>query len=304
MIKRSQYKSQRWRYNEKPAKQRGGKRFNRNRKHSAHIVQHQTKSEKDGGTTEINESNGSLNNTGLYDGVFNVSSIRSDENVTLLDGRATCHISNKRKWFISFNPIKPTPILSASGTMYAIGKGNLKITFQSEDKVIKRLLKDTLSIPECKATLISIATMSKTRWCVLHEPHLFKATVINNEGTKIATIPQIGNKLLINVISDHVYSINYSKPTLLTWHQRLSHLNIKDLKNLLKTNYKINYDKDTFDCDFCEIAKSHKHQYPNQTSTTRTPLELIHSDIIGPLQYDKNNNRYVLTIIDDYVVII
>ena len=135
--------------------------------------------------------------------------------------------------------------------------------------------------------------MSNIRWCVLHEPHLSKATIIDSEGTKI------GNKLLINVISDHAYSINYLRPSLLTWHQRLSHLNIKDLKYLLKTNYKINYDKETFDCDFCEIAKSHKHQYPIQTPNTKAPLELIHSDIIGPLQNDKNN-RYVLTIIDDH----
>ena len=185
-------------------------------------------------------------------------------------------------------------------TMYATGKGNLRISFKSDDKIINWLLKDTLYIPECKITLISIAAMSKIRWCVLHEPHLFKATVINSEGTKIATIPQISNKLLINVITNHAYNINYLKPSLYTWHQRLSHLNIRDLKHLLKFNYKLNYDKDTFSCDFCEIAKSHQQKYNNQISYTKAPLELIHSDIIGPLHNDRNNNRYTLTIIDDY----
>ena len=277
-------------------KQRGGKHFNRKTKHSANSATQEANIE----TGIKHNVNNELNNIELYDGAFNISTTIPEGNAALLDGGATCHISNKKNWFINIAPIEPTPILTASGTMYAIGKGNLKVSFESEGKVINWLLKDTLYIPECKATLISIAAMSNIRWCVLHEPHLSKATIIDSEGTKVATVPQIGNKLLINVISDHAYSVNYLMPSLLTWHQRLSHINIKDLKYLLKTNYKVNYDKETFDCDFCEIAKSHKHQYPSQTSNTKAPLELIHSDIIGPLQNDKNNNRYVLTIIDDY----
>ena len=279
-------------------KQRGGKRFNRKAKHSIHSVNHQTNDKKE--NIKDNDLNYTLEDINLYDGVFNISSIETDNDIALLDGGATCHISNKKNWFINLNSIKPTPILSANGTMYAIGKGDLKITFESDGRIINWLLKDTLFIPDCKATLISIAAMWKTRWCVLHEPHLSKATIFNNEGINIATIPQIGNKLLIKVISEHAYNINYSRPSLLTWHQRLSHLNIRDLKHLLKTNYKLNYNKDNFDCHFCEIAKSNKQQYINQPEITKAPLELIHSDIIGPLSLDRNNNRYVLTFIDDY----
>ena len=57
---------------------------------------------------------------------------------------------------------------------------------------------------------------------ILHEPHLSKATVIDGEGSKIATVPQISNKLLISIFSDHAYRINYLRPSLLTWHLLLS----------------------------------------------------------------------------------
>ena len=70
-------------------------------------------------------------------------------------------------WFINLTPIEPTPILSASGAMHAIGKGNLKITFESEGRIISWLLKDTLYILECKITLIPIVAMSNIHWCVL-----------------------------------------------------------------------------------------------------------------------------------------
>ena len=280
-------------------KRRGGKRHNKPERHSANTITSETDI-NNRNYNQTKELEDYLNNMNLYDGAFNISSTGFDDNIALLDGGATCHISNKKEWFVNIKTIKPTPILSASGIMYATGKGNLRISFKSDDKIINWLLKDTLYIPECKITLISIAAMSKIRWCVLHEPHLLKATVINSEGTKIATIPQISNKLLINVITNHAYNINYLKPSLYTWHQRLSHLNIRDLKHLLKINYKLNYDKDTFSCDFCEIAKSHQQKYNNQISYTKAPLELIHSDIIGPLHNDRNNNRYTLTIIDDY----
>ena len=102
--------------------------------------------------------------------------------------------------------------------MYAIGKGNVNITFECEGKINNWLLKETLYIPECKTTLILIAAMSNIRWCVLHEPHLSKESVIDSGGRKSTTVPQIGHKLLINVISDHAYSFNHSKPSLLAWH--------------------------------------------------------------------------------------
>ena len=55
-------------------------------------------------------------------------------------------------------------------------------------------------------------------------------------------------------------------------------------------------------CETCVMGKQYRESFPTGNSwRARKPLELIHSDLCGPLEASSNgNNRYFITFIDDF----
>src|SRR3954454_4315104 len=55
-------------------------------------------------------------------------------------------------------------------------------------------------------------------------------------------------------------------------------------------------------CEGCALGKSHRSPMPDQGTTRATQLlELVHSDICGPMQVNSlGGKRYFITFVDDY----
>ena len=56
------------------------------------------------------------------------------------------------------------------------------------------------------------------------------------------------------------------------------------------------------ECEACAKAKMHKIPFPKQSKKKKSrPLELIHSDLCGPMNVESiGGSKYVLTFTDDY----
>ena len=90
------------------------------------------------------------------------------------------------------------------------------------------------------------------------------------------------------------------------WHKKLGHLNLRSMNNLLSKqaitgipDLKIEEGKI---CGECQIGKqtrmSHK---PVQHLTTSRVLELLHVDLMGPMQTESlGGKRYVFVCVDDF----
>ena len=90
------------------------------------------------------------------------------------------------------------------------------------------------------------------------------------------------------------------------WHRRLGHVNMRNLKQLLKGEHivgltGISFEKDRV-CSACVAGKQLKKRHPIKSIiTTSRPLELLHLDLFGPSHYDTLGGRkYGLVIVDDY----
>jgi hypothetical protein len=53
-------------------------------------------------------------------------------------------------------------------------------------------------------------------------------------------------------------------------------------------------------CDACQQGKSHQLLYPNSSSVSREPLELIFSDVWGPAPESVGRKKYYVSFMDDY----
>ncbi|KAK1685960.1 hypothetical protein QYE76_046808, partial [Lolium multiflorum] len=90
------------------------------------------------------------------------------------------------------------------------------------------------------------------------------------------------------------------------WHRRLGHVNMRNLKQLLKGEHivgltGISFEKDCV-CSACVAGKQLKKKHPIKSIvTTSRPLELLHLDLFGPSHYDTlGGSKYGLVIVDDY----
>ena len=126
------------------------------------------------------------------------------------------------------------------------------------------------------------------------------------------------NKKMIAVgyLEGHLYWLNTSNvslnlhkksvPTLHTWHQRMGHMSHSALKTHGPKAVKgLDLDASTMTipmmCHGCKAGKSTCKPFPGSAKTTSRILEIVHSDLAGPMQVKSiQGSLYTATFVDDY----
>jgi hypothetical protein len=120
-------------------------------------------------------------------------------------------------------------------------------------------------------------------------------------------------------VEDNLYVVDFSKERISSstcliakvdegwlWHRRLGHVNMRNLKRLLKGEQVVGLTNVTFEkdhvCSTCVAGKQLGKNYPAKSVISMTrPLELLHLDLFRPSTYDTLGGRaYGLAIVDDY----
>ncbi|CAL8095191.1 unnamed protein product [Prunus armeniaca] len=85
------------------------------------------------------------------------------------------------------------------------------------------------------------------------------------------------------------------------WHLRYDHLNFRGLKMLHDKEMVTGLPQITCPTEVCVVGKQHRETFPKGKAwRARRPLELVHSDICGPITPASNaEKRYFITFIDD-----
>jgi len=79
------------------------------------------------------------------------------------------------------------------------------------------------------------------------------------------------------------------------WHRRLGHFYHENLDKYLSS-----HDIKVPKCIDCQISKLRRKPYNGETPKANSILDVIHSDLIGPIQQSFTGKRYILTFIDDF----
>jgi len=83
------------------------------------------------------------------------------------------------------------------------------------------------------------------------------------------------------------------------WHRRLAHVGLKALEILPKVVANAPKMTGKCDCNSCIKCKLARKPFTPMTSRATEPLQLVHSDICGPLETAIGAGRYMLLFIDD-----
>ncbi|KAK2417316.1 putative mitochondrial protein [Trifolium repens] len=90
------------------------------------------------------------------------------------------------------------------------------------------------------------------------------------------------------------------------WHQKMGHLNLKGMKKVISLEAVRGIPKlkivEGKVCGECQIGKQVRMSHPMlEHQTTSKVLELLHMDLMGPMQVESlGGKRYVLVVVDDF----
>ena len=226
-----------------------------------------------------------------------------------IDSGASQHMTYDRKSIEDFEKFeKPLCIqLADNSCLYSYGKGNIYLTLLNGNEKVNIVLNDVLFVPKLQNKLFSLPTATN-RGATMEFTGKSCGIAINGKRYEIGH--KHGKLYKLNTVTDsgETCCMGISeKDSLELWHQRYGHLGYEALKSLAKKNSVNGLGIDATEpsgkpCEGCAFGKQHRNSFPKRSNTeTKQPLELIHSDVCGPMSTDSvGGSKYYVTFIDDY----
>ncbi|KAF7763798.1 hypothetical protein Agabi119p4_8335 [Agaricus bisporus var. burnettii] len=213
-----------------------------------------------------------------------------------------------RHWFKSYSPHRIPIRLADNSTVYSAGVGS--VVFQpvvngKETRAVE--FTRVLHVPDLRSNLLSCLYLARHKgFNITISSHsidfklqgrtLFTATIHSNNSAELD-----GS----TVTSETAFSVSTLPVDISLWHRRFIHHNYADVKSMISKDLvsglklESNLSPDSI-CEPCLAGKMHSHPFPSSLNHNRSPLELVHSDLHGPLPVSTHSGyKYWITFIDD-----
>jgi transposase InsO family protein len=276
------------------------KKYNSNRSHNE---SHNVKYNGNFANTDDPEING-LSNLRLFISEHALSAETDDKNAWFIDSGASAHMSCRREWFDDYNEkIDGTHIyLGDNRSLKVQGYGIVKVKLSNGE--LKQIY-NVMYVPGIKKNLISVSTITDYDLKVEFGKYQCLIKDIRNHYKTVATGSRCGGLYKLDVCADsHLALASTITTTEQLWHQRYGHINHHDLI-LLQKNSMVEglpvIKNVHLECSACALGKQHRDAFPVHQEKRHTDLlELIHTDVCGPMQTKSlGGSSYFLTFIDD-----
>lgn len=164
---------------------------------------------------------------------------------------------------------------------------------------------DVLHVPGIAANLLSVSKIVEKGNSVIFDQD---GCTIKNSNNEVITNTKCENGVyrFQNVVGKCLMSTTDDKVNeTLLWHRKLGHINFNSMRKMRDGAVDgIKFDGKADDVQNCEVCCEGKmHRLPFPTSETRSTkiLELVHSDLMGPMETPSiGKARYILTFLDDF----
>ncbi|KAG8485650.1 hypothetical protein CXB51_018843 [Gossypium anomalum] len=235
--------------------------------------------------------------------VFAVSCSAAQKKVSegwLLDGGYTNHMSPDAAIFKSLDRSCKTKFKVGNGHFIkAEGKGDVVIRTPTGNKIISNVL----LVPEIDRNLLSIAQLFKKGYTVVFKGN--ECQISDPSGSMLMSVAMTEKSFVVdwNKGFDNAYVVSSEDSKL--WHQRLGHANFKSMAQMVSKEMVENFTKTVQSedvCEVCQMGKQARLPFPaNTTWRASSKLELVHSDVCGPMRTESlSGNKYFILFIDDY----
>ncbi|CAN6552218.1 unnamed protein product [Malus baccata var. baccata] len=154
----------------------------------------------------------------------------------------------------------------------------------------QRYIKEVMLVPGLAENLLSVGQMTEPGYFLLFGD--YKVDVFDDRSLQnlVVNVKQKGNRcfpLILNTNKELALRTNVQECVRI-WHKRFGHLNFNSLILLQSQGMVLGLpeiqDSETV-CQSCALGKNHREPFPKESIwRAKEPLELIHSDVCGPMQ--------------------
>lgn len=196
-------------------------------------------------------------------------------------------------------------IVTADNTVHQIQKEGTVIIDNDHGESIT--LNSVYYVPGIRKNLFSVANAVDAGNFVLFGPEdvKFLRNVKEIKADVIHTGTRVNDLFVLSASNSYIEKMSSNNTTSL-WHARLGHLCMAKLKvmaqkKLVDVLPEVLKLEDQGVCQGCQFGKAHRLPFDNSSSRCKTPLERIHSDLMGPTRTASYSGyTYMLLFVDDY----
>ena len=245
----------------------------------------------------------------------------NDSTDYMIDCGATAHILSDPDLFVNFDKNfkaeKHVIELADCSRQVGVvtGRGDAEIMLDdSTGKSCKILLTNALCIPSYKQNILSVHAMTEKGLKVVFTPET--NNIIMPNGT-VFNMRKVGKLYFIKSIKEEIPRVQSgpeeskqnikrkhtgTSRSLEEWHYILGHCNTQDILSLEETSIGMKIsDKNEFECKACIEGKMFQRINTNADAKASKPLELVHSDLCGPISPESmEGSKYCINFIDDH----
>ena len=229
-----------------------------------------------------------------------------------VDTGATNHVCNSLQGFQETRKLSDGEICLHMGnatTVAAVAVGNVFLNFSNDRSLI---LRDCLYVPSIRRNLVSVSKLFKDGYSV----YFSNSVVIKLNKHFVCSGSLVDDLYIINPMFPTVQlnELNNTnnlpckrkEPSKLNqtylWHLRLGHINLNRISRLVRDGPLGSLQVEELPvCESCLEGKMTKRPFSAKGYRAKEPLELVHSDVCGPMNIQARGGfEYFITFIDDY----
>lgn len=218
-----------------------------------------------------------------------------------LDSGAAMHMTKRNDWLYDTQKPPISKITIADKTSLPVmSTGNVNINLGGDNKIQVR---DVLYVPDIAVNLLSVSAMSKKGCKMVF--HSNGCEIYNDKDAFICSATLINNLYRLNTdVQANLICTGITDESVL-WHRRMGHLNFSDINKLPDCTDGVTLsaekNKRMLTCTTCSEGKQSRQPFNNVGSRATQPLEIVHSDVCGPMEaLSLGGMRYFINFVDDY----
>lgn len=220
-------------------------------------------------------------------------------NVWYVDSGASSHMTPHGKLLSNIQPSAVNEIMSANSEKLKVnGAGTTTLNLNGSDIPVSNVL----HVPGLAANLLSVHHIASKGNSVLFD---FNGCTIRNSKAEIIAQCKPSNGVYKIDASANVCMQTMKLASAHTWHRRLGHMNWQRMKSMRDGAVDgMSFSDDTTliqNCEVCAYGKQARLPFQRSETQTKRVLELIHSDVMGPMETSSiGNAKYILNFVDDF----
>ena len=225
----------------------------------------------------------------------------------IIDSGCSAHLSYDRSIFTTYSPVKKRSVdLGANSSATIVGSGNVLLSLNIRGQFKKCLIKNVQHVPNLRYQLLSVSVITEQGMRVeFGKQHTLIKRM--SDGSVVATGSKTRSGLYeLNTLRRPAEVQEVSLlASISVWHERMAHISPTTIQEMARhdivNGLKIS-NHSIMPCSGCLMGKGHRAPISKvRNSKSSSLLQLVHSDVVGPLQIRTlGGSQYLITFIDDY----